>query len=371
MKIVFTGGGTGGHIYPLIAIIREIKKIYPKDQKLSLFYVGPKTSYGLDDLKKEGVRIKNISAGKIRKQKGLKTILQNIIDILFKIPSGILSSIFILKAIKPDIIFSKGGFGAFPVLFANRFFRYRLFLHESDSIPGKVTQKFMEDAEKIFVSFDNMNIEKAILVGNPIRKEILNGSKKEAVRIFELIDTKPIVLILGGSQGAEKINELVLGVLTDLLKNFELIHQCGEQNLEHTDLLYRTIVEQEKLDKFYHLYGYLDEIQMKHALAAAHIVVSRAGAASIFEIAACGKPSILIPLPSSAQNHQARNAYIYAKTGASKVMEPQNPTPHMLYSNLMEIFSRPQNLKQMQSAALSFAKPNASEKIAKEFLYLT
>jgi len=171
---------------------------------------------------------------------------------------------------------------------------------------------------------------------------------------------------LGGSQGAETINNLVLGVLSDLLKNFELIHQCGEKNLEHTDLLYRTIVEQEKLDKFYHLYGYLDEYQIKHALAVAHIVVSRAGAASISEISACGKPSILIPLPDSAQNHQARNAYIYAKTGATKVMEPQNPTPHMLYSNLMEIFSRPQILKDMRAAALSFARPRAGEQIAKE-----
>ncbi|MBU4022905.1 glycosyltransferase, partial [Patescibacteria group bacterium] len=186
MKIVFTGGGTGGHIYPLISIIREIKKIYPKDKKLSLFYVGPETSYGLDDLRQEGVKIKNITAGKIRRQKSLNAILQNIIDILFKIPLGILNSIFILKTINPDIIFSKGGFGAFPVLFANRFFRYPLFLHESDSVLGKVTQKFIKNATKVFVSFDNMNIEKAILVGNPIRKEILNGSEKEATRMFDL-----------------------------------------------------------------------------------------------------------------------------------------------------------------------------------------
>jgi len=371
MKIVFTGGGTGGHIYPLISIIRELKKIYPKGEKLSLFYVGPKTSYGLDDLKQEGVNIKNITAGKIRKQKNVKAILQNIIDISFKIPLGILNSIFILKKINPDIIFSKGGFGAFPVLFANRFFRYHLFLHESDSVPGRVTQKFIKNATKVFVSFDNMNIEKAVLVGNPIRQEILDGNEKEATRIFDLTNTKPIILILGGSQGAETINQLILGVLPSLLKNFELIHQCGEKNLEHTDLLYRTIVEEEGLDKFYHLYGYLNETQIKHALAAAHVVISRAGAASISEISACGKPSILIPLSKSAQDHQARNAYIYAKTGATKVMEPQNPTSHMLYSNLMEIFSRPQTLKDMRVAALSFARPKAGEEIAKQLLNLT
>ena len=371
MKIVFTGGGTGGHIYPLIAIIREIKAIYPKNKKLSLFYVGPKTSYGLDDLKKEGVKIKNIKAGKIRKQKNLKAIFKNIIDISFNIPIGILNSIFVLKTIRPDIIFSKGGFGAFPVLFANRFLKYTLFLHESDSVPGKVTQKFLKYATKVFVSFDNMNIAKAIVVGNPIRKNILNGDREEAIKLFNITETRPIVLILGGSQGAERINDLVLGILPDLLKNFELIHQCGEKNLEHTDLLYKTIIEKEALDKFYHLYGYLNETQMKYALAVAHIVVSRAGAASIFEIAACGKPSILIPLPESAQGHQAKNAYIYSQTGAAKVMEPQNPTPHMLYSNLMEIFSKTQTLKKMQSAAFDFAKPRAGEEIARHVLNLT
>ncbi len=368
MKIVFTGGGTGGHIYPLIAIIREIKKIFPKNEVLSLFYVGPKTSFGLEDLKKEGVIIKNIPAGKIRGQKNLKTIFKNITDMLLRTPAGVLKSIFMLKAISPDLIFSKGGFGAFPVLLANRFFRYPLFLHESDSVPGKVSQKFAKQAKKVFVSFEGAKIGNAVVVGNPIRKEILGGSKQEAIKTFELIDTKPIVLILGGSQGAERINGLVLGVLPELLKNFEIIHQCGEQNLEHTDLLYRTIVEEKYLDKFYHLYGYLNENQMKQALAAAHIVVSRAGAASIFEIAACGKPSILIPLPNSAQNHQARNAYLYAKTGAAEVMEPQNPTPHMLYSNLMDIFSKPDTLKQMQTAALAFAKPKAGENIAKAIL---
>ena len=113
MKIVFTGGGTGGHIYPLIAIIREIKKIFPKNEKLSVFYVGPKTSFGLEDLEGEGVRIKNIPAGKIRRQKSPKAVFENITDMLFRVPAGILSSVFILKTISPDLIFSKGGFGAF------------------------------------------------------------------------------------------------------------------------------------------------------------------------------------------------------------------------------------------------------------------
>jgi len=357
MKIVFTGGGTGGHIYPILAVIREI-------ENAEIYFIGPKTNYGFSDLKKQGVIIKNISAGKIRKGE----ILKNIVDVIFKIPLGIIQSIFLLKRIKPDLIFSKGGFGSFPVLFANRFFRYPLFLHESDSVLGKVTKIFAQEAKKIFVSFENTNIEKAVLVGNPIRKEILNGTREKATDIFNLSNEKPIVLILGGSQGAEKINELVLGVLPQLLKNFEIIHQCGEKNFKDANLLYKTIVEDKNLDKFYHLHAYLDEEQMKHALAAAHVVVSRAGAATIFEIAACGKPSILIPLPESAQNHQAQNAYLYAKTGAATVMEPQNPTPHMLYSNLMNVFSRPHYLKEMGKAAIEFARPEAGKKIAQEII---
>jgi len=358
MKIVFTGGGTGGHIYPIVAIAREIKKI---DKNVSLFYISPKTDFGLDDLRKTGVKIKTIRAGKIRNHLTLKNILQNIADIVFNIPAGIISSFFLLKNIKPDLIFSKGGFGSFPVLCANRLFKYPLYIHESDSVPGKVTKMFQKDAKRIFTSFPGIP---GTIVGAPIRKEMLDAVKQKGREIFDLTQEKPVVLILGGSQGAEKINDLVLGAIKQLLDDFELIHQCGKKNFKSTELVYKTIIEDDSLDKYYHLHDYLDEHQIKHAMAAADIIVSRAGAQTIFEIAAMGKPSILIPLPKSAQDHQAKNAYLYGQTGAANVMEPKNPTPHMLYSRLVQIFSKPETLKQMQAAALKFARPKAGEEIA-------
>lgn len=366
MKIVFTGGGTGGHIYPILAIIREMKKISPQ----TFYYVGPKTKFGLKELQQERVIVKTISAGKLRRYKKISAIFKNIIDLVFKIPWGIATAFFALKNIEPDFIFSKGGYGSLPIIIANKLLKFPLFIHESDSIAGKTTNLAAPQSVAIFTSFEDTQIEgdfqnKTLVTGNPIRKKLLSGSKEEAKRLFNLTEEKPVILILGGSQGAEEINELVLTILPQLLEKFEIIHQCGEKNLDNTDLLYRTIIENEELDKYYHLFGFLNEEQMKHSLAGSHLVVSRAGAAAIFEIAAAGKPSILIPLLNSAQDHQAKNAYLYAQNGAADILEPENPTPHMLYSALMKIFSNPENLKQMEKAALSFARPEAGERIAK------
>jgi UDP-N-acetylglucosamine--N-acetylmuramyl-(pentapeptide) pyrophosphoryl-undecaprenol N-acetylglucosamine transferase len=367
MKILFTGGGTGGHIYPILSIIREIK------EKTSLYYIGPKGNFGLRELQEEGVMIKTISAGKLRRYKKPLAILKNIFDIIFKIPIGVISASLALNTIRPDVIFCKGGFGSFPVIIANKLFKFPLFVHESDSVAGKATNLAAKDAVKIFTSFENTEIignykNKIICVGNPIRKNLLLGSAKEAKEMFNITEEKPLILIMGGSQGAEEINELILPILPELLKNFEIIHQCGTKNFDKTDLLYRTIIEEESLDKYYHLFDFLNEEQMAQSLAAAHLVISRAGAAAISEIAATGKPSILIPLLNSAQNHQAKNAYLYAGRGAANILEPENPTPHMLYSKLIKIFSNPEQLKQMKKAALGFAKIEAGEKIAK---YLT
>ena len=202
------------------------------------------------------------------------------------------------------------------------------------------------------------------MTGNPIRQSILRGSKNQGKELFRLSDEKPVLLILGGSQGATRINDLVAHTINPLLEVFEIIHQCGDKNIKETDALAAALIKDEKLLKDYHVVGFLEEGELEHALASAHIVISRAGAGAIFEIAAAGKPSILIPLPEAVQDHQALNAYLYSKTKAAEVMEPQNPTPNMLYSMLMKIFSDPERLKSMEEAAKRFAKPEAGEVIA-------
>lgn len=377
MKILFAGGGTAGHLLPIIAIGREIRRIY--QDKIQFFYIGPKDEFGEILLSQEGIKVKHVFSGKIRRYFDWKAPFQNLFDVLFKIPIGILQAFFYIFFLAPDVIFSKGGFGSIPAVMAGWLLRVPIFLHESDISPGLANRFLSKFALEVFISFpktEYFSPKKIILVGNPIRREILEGSKPEAQRLFKLSGLhppttlpakgwapKPVILILGGSQGAQRINDKILEILEELLKNFEIIHQCGQKNFKQVKAESRAIVPKELLP-FYHLFPFLKEEELKQAYAASQLVVSRAGSGSIFEIAATGKPSILIPLPEAAQNHQVKNAYAYAKNGAAIVLEEVNFTPHFFLERLKYLVSRPEELEKMQKAAEEFSKPLAAKIIA-------
>lgn len=365
MKILFTGGGTGGHVLPIIGIARELRRLQPKE-KLVFHYLGPQDEFGEILLSQEGIKVKTILAGKIRRYLGWKSILQNLVDVLFKIPIGILQAFFYILFLAPDLIFSKGGYGSIPGVIAGWLLWAPVLLHESDIVPGLSNKFLSRFSFKIFVSFPRTKYfppKKMILVGNPIRREILEGSKKEAKSFFKLSLEKPVILILGGSQGAQRINDKILEVLSELLRNFEIIHQCGERNFKQVRAESKVVIT-EDLEKYYHLFPFLREEEIKQAYAAADFIVSRAGSGSIFEIAAAGKPSILIPLPEAAQNHQVKNAYAYAENGSSSVIEEANFTSHFFLEKLKYLFSHPEELEKMAKKAKQFSKPQAAKIIA-------
>ncbi len=370
MKILFTGGGTGGHLFPIIAIIRALRDNSDlENEKINIYFIGPDGKITRELLKKEDVEMKTILAGKIRRYITPKSIIQNIADLLVKIPVGFIQSLIYILKISPDIIFSKGGYGAVPVNIVAKILKIPLFLHESDVVPGQTTKLFAKTATAIFTSFpetkiDDVFLSKVVCVGNPIRKELLSDSEPEGNKLFNLSGDKPVIFVWGGSQGAKAMNELTLTALPDLLKNFEIIHQCGLKNYEETKVMADIIIKEQSLAKGYHLFDFLTENEMKQAYRSAHLIISRAGSGAIFEIAAMGKPSIIIPLSGASQNHQAKNANAYASTGAAIVMEPKNPTPALLFSKIMLIFSQPEKLQGMNKAALKFARPKAAQKIA-------
>jgi len=369
MKILFTGGGTGGHIFPIIAVIREIGRIYP-NENLKFFYLGPRNSLHSILLSQEGVKVGWVLSGKIRRYLGVLSIIQNFIDIVLKIPIGFLQAFFHIFFIAPDVIFSKGGYGSFPAVISGWLFLVPIFLHESDVAPGLSNRILSRFAKKVFVSFDNTEFftpEKMIVVGNPIRKELLEGSKEKAQKLFKITQEKPIVLILGGSQGAERINDTILAILPELLKNFEVLHQCGERNFKEFKKEAEFMISDD-LKKYYHPFSFLQEPELKEIYAATDIIVSRAGSGSIFEIAALGKPSILIPLPESAQDHQVKNAYSFSQAGAAVVFEEENLTPHFLLEKLKYLISHPQEMAVMTQKAKEFFKPDAAKKIAEYIL---
>ena len=379
MKILFTGGGTAGHILPIIAVCREIRRVCPDE--VQFFYLGPKDEFGQILLSQEGIEVKPVLAGKIRRYFNWKAPFQNLIDVLFKIPAGILQAFFYIFFLAPDLIFSKGGFGSIPAVTAGWFLGVPIFLHESDINPGLSNRFLSKLALEIFISFpgtESFKPSKMILVGNPIRREILEGSKEEARRLFKSTSyqnfgqgKKPIVLILGGSQGAQRINDKILEILPELLKNFEIIHQCGEKNFKEVKAESEATVSKELLSA-YHLFSFLKEEVLKQAYAVCDLVVSRAGSGSIFEIAAVRKPAILIPLPEAAQNHQLKNAYAYAGKKAAIVFEEVNFTSRFFLERLKYLVSQQEELEKMERAAGEFSKPLAAKIIAEYIVdYLT
>ncbi len=374
-KIVFTAGGTGGHIFPVVAIIRELKEIWP-DNNFRLYYIGPRDEIIDKYIRKEGVIMKYIYAGKIRRYIDPKSIIQNFIDIFFKMPIGIVQSFFYLFIIAPDLVFGKGGYGSFPVIINTAIFSAPVMLHESDAIAGIVNQKLQGLASKVFVSFPGtVGIEpsKVTVVGNPIRKEIIQGDFKEAQKIFNLEGKKKIILVLGGSQGSERVNDVFLSISTKILREFEIIHQCGSSNYKQVLAEIDALITDHDDRKRYHVYPFFDEHQMKNAYKCADLIVSRAGSGNIFEIAANKKASILLPLSESAQGHQIKNAYAYGSTGATIVLEEENLTAQFFLGKINELFYPYEQIKTMEERAGNFSRLHASKIIAhyiKDYLTL-
>jgi len=362
MKILFTGGGTAGHIFPIIAIVREIRRNYPYGG-FEFYYIGPKDKFAANLFSQEGIEVKTILAGKIRRYFSFK----NIIDI-FKLPIGFLQAFYQIFVISPDVIFSKGGYGSIAASISGWTLMVPIFLHESDISPGLANRVVGKFALEIFISFPVQKTEyfpakKMLSVGNPLRKEILEGSKEEARKLFKLTEERPIILILGGSQGAQRINDTLLTILPEILRNFEIIHQTGQRNFEQVKNEAEVVITKD-FKKYYHPFPFLNEEELSHAYQAADLIISRAGAGSIFEIAAIGKPVILVPLPEAAQNHQVKNAYVFAENGAALVIEEANFTSHFVLERIKYLFSQPEKLKEMAQRAKEFSRPEAAKIIA-------
>ena len=366
MKILFTGGGTGGHILPIIALTREMR-VETKNIPLEFFYMGPKDEFSEMLSSQEGIKTYHILSGKFRRYDFFKSLPKNLLDVFVKMPIGIIQAFFRIFVLSPDIIFSKGCYGSVPPAIAGWTLRVPIILHESDVVPGMANRIVARFASEIFVSFPNTKEfpkNKVVEVGNPIRKEILTGSKEEAKRLFNLQGTKPMLLLLGGSQGAQRVNDMLLVILDEALKEYEIIHQTGEKNFSQVKAEADVVVAKER-KPFYHPVAFLKETELRHAYAASDLIISRAGSGSVFEIAALGKPSILIPLPEAAQNHQIENAYAYQRTGACIVLEKNNLTPHFFLERVRSLFANKAELEKMAQAAKNFAKPEAGKVIAK------
>ena len=369
MRILFTGGGGGGHFFPVLAVIRELKRVAEERQilDLELFYMGP-DAFGEAMLREESVIPIRVMAGKMRRYWSVSNILD-----AFKTGIGIATAFWNTFLIMPDVIFSKGGYGALPAVVASAIFRIPLMIHESDAVPGRVSMLSRRTARRIAIAFPAaarfFPKEKTALVGVPIRSHILGGTRENARENFDIFSAVPVVGIIGASQGSQRINEALLGILKELTDGYEVLHQTGEKNFEEVKGEARVILEFAHKER-YHPFGFFDETQMRDFYTVSDLIVSRAGASSIFEIAAHGKPAILVPLANAAQDHQRENAYEYAGEGSAVIIEEGNLTPHILYAEIKKLIDNPVKLKRMGESAKNFARADSAEVIAKEILKL-
>lgn len=363
MKILLTGGGTGGHFYPLIAIAEKLIKV-ADDKKiidLKLYYMSD-SPYDKRMLFENKINFIYVPAGKIRTYFSIK----NFFDI-FKTLTGLFFGFLNVFFIFPDVIISKGGYAAFPAVFAAKILKIPVILHESDSYPGRLNIWTSKFAKQIAISWPEALMylpeEKTALTGQPIRKEILKGDPNGAHLFFKFDKGLPIILIIGGSQGAEIINNIIVDVLPELLLKYQIIHQTGKNNFEEVVNRSNFILDNNENKQRYLPLQYLNNLSTRMAAGCSNIVISRAGS-TIFEIASWGIPSIIIPITNSNGNHQRKNAYNYARSGACEVIEESNLTPHLLVSEINKILSSPEKQSHMKEKALSFASPDAAEKIA-------
>jgi UDP-N-acetylglucosamine--N-acetylmuramyl-(pentapeptide) pyrophosphoryl-undecaprenol N-acetylglucosamine transferase len=370
MKILFTGGGTGGHFYPIIAVVEALRTLMEENRLVGAeIILMSDNPYDPNLLLIEDVKFKKIQAGKIRRYFSLLNLLD-----IFRTIAGLVKAFLSIYLDMPDVVFGKGGYVSFPALFSARILRIPVMIHESDAAPGKVNRWAASFAKRIAISFPEsakyFPREKTALAGNPIRKSVLGFTPDEAKEFFQIEEGLPVILILGGSQGSKNINDNVLDIAHKLVEFVQVIHQTGKNNIKEAEDRLSIILEKSPCKSRYHIFAHLDDAALRNASSVADLVVSRAGASSIFELAAWGIPGIVIPLSGSAQDHQRENAYSYARSGAAEVIEENNLSPNLLLSEIQRLLEDENALQKMKEGAKKFAQPKAARKIAQELLNL-
>lgn len=368
MKIVLAGGGSGGHFYPLIAVAEEINEMV-QERKLveaELFYLADRP-YDRRDLFENRIAFRRITAGKLRRYFSLFNFFDAV-----KTWFGILLSLWQIYWIYPDVVFSKGGYVSFPILMAARIFRIPVIIHESDSRPGRVNLWSAKFAARVAIAFPeampSFPKEKTALVGNPLRKEVMYPISRGAHEFLQLEKDRPVIFVAGGSQGAAALNETLLDILPQLLERYQVIHQTGKVHFADTEKRARFVLEEDSLKGRYKIFPFLNPTALRMTAGVTDLVVSRAGAGVIFEIAQWGLPAILIPIPESISNDQRENAFTYARSGGAVVIEQENLTASVLFSEIDRLMSRPELLAKMREGAKKFAKPEAGRLVAEEII---
>lgn len=360
-RVVLSGGVSGGHTFPLIAVARALRTQYQGG--IEFLFIGSKGQFEGESMAAEGIPAQYVLSGKLRRYFSLL----NFID-PFKVPIGFIQSLWKLFVFMPDAVFAKGGSASVPVVLAAWVYRIPIIIHDSDAVAGRANRFLSRYATRIAIAYPSARayfpVEKTALTGNPVREEILRGDIERGMDRFGLSREKPVLAVLGGSQGAAVLNESLLHILPELLKaGIQVVHQTGREN-------YATIAEisrEHGLDT--KLSGYIardffSASELADVLALSWVVLARAGASTIAELAATKKAVILVPLASAANDEQRMNAYDIAKIGGAEVLEEANLGEHILLQKIIELMQNAELRTALGERIHQFYHPDASQAIA-------
>ncbi|MBN2353382.1 MAG: undecaprenyldiphospho-muramoylpentapeptide beta-N-acetylglucosaminyltransferase [Spirochaetales bacterium] len=358
IRIAFTGGGTAGHVFPGIAVCRTLRE----KTDAEIFWIGSRAGMEKRLAAAAGIAYRGIPAGKLRRYPSLK----NLFDV-WRVLAGFFRSFFVLISLRPSLLFSKGGYVSVPPVLAARLLGIPIITHESDFDPGLATRINARCAEKILLSypetaryFSSRLRAKVVVTGNPVRAAILSGDAARGRELVGCPAVLPLVLTLGGSLGSAAVNDLVSSIAQRLCRRAFLVHQTGRAGDSTAGLPH---------DRYFARPFFSEELP--HLLAAAALVISRAGANTLWELAAAGKPSILIPLPEKkSRGDQIRNARVFEDAGAAVVLDEEKVRPADLLAIVEKLLDNNDSLRRMADEARRLFVSDSSERIADEILAL-
>lgn len=374
VKIVVTGGGTGGHVSPAVATIMRLReRSAAEGWALDLLYIGSVAGVERRTVTGMGVPYVAIQTGKLRRYLSPQTP----VDLLGRLPAGFFQALAALRRFKPDTIFSTGGYVCVPTVMAGRMLGVPSLTHEQTALVGLANRIAGRFASKVAISFPQSAVYfppgKTILTGNPVRPAILKGDASRGAALFSFNPAVPTLYITGGAQGSHAINMAVLDALPRLLECCQVVHQCGEgpdgsgDDVRTLQAAHEALPTQQK--SRYHVQAFVGE-EIGDVYALASLVVGRSGAGTVNELASLGKPSLLVPLPGSAGGEQEANARALEKEGGAIVLMQADLTPDTLVDSVCPLMQNPARLEQMGTGVKKLAMPGAVDVIVDELLRL-
>lgn len=371
MKVALTGGATGGHFYPLIAVVEAIEAICEEKRLIEpqYYYFGPKP-FDPSVLPEHDIEYVQTGGGSIKKDSKVASSAG-----FFKTAIAILRTFPVMFSIYPDVVFSTGSYAAFPTLFVARLLRIPVVIYDADAKPGRVSLWSSKFAKWIAVAHESAGNgfpekirDRIARTGHPIRREIEGVAREGGYEFLNLDPSVPTIFVMGGSQGARAINEVILDALPQLLENYNVVHQTGAANQEEVTGIASVSLRDSRYANRYRVFGLLNPLALKMTAGITSLIVARAGSGTIFEIAAWGIPAILVPIPLDVSHDQTENAFSYARAGAAVVIEQHNLTQHLLISEIERLMTNETLRNAMAASAKQFARPEAGHKIAEIIL---